>query len=259
MRAGAPGRPLAGWNVLVPRGGAWGDSVAAMLRAQGASPVVAPMINFAASDDGDALLSSLRRLAAGEFDWITVTSATTVDVLASFRAVVPERTRIAAVGETTAAALSAAGYRADFVPTDDNSASGMLREWVELPSSAEPQRILALRSSIAKPVLTAGLRRMGNDVESVVAYRTVGVTAPEHVVRQVADGGLQAILVTSGSVAEQVHAQFGAVPQSTIIACIGPTTAADARRYGLRVDLVAETPGAQSLIDSLVTAASGSA
>ncbi len=255
MRAGAPAKPLAGWNVLVPRGGAWGDSVAALLRAQGASPVVAPLINFAAADDGAALDSALRELADGAFDWITVTSATTVDVLASLRAVVPERTRIAAVGETTAAALSAAGYRADFVPSDDNSASGMLREWVELPSSAEPQRILALRSSIAKPVLTAGLRRMGNDVESVVAYRTVGVAAPQGVVQQVAEGALQAIMVTSGSVAEQVHAQFGEVPERTIVACIGPTTAADARRYGLRVDLVAETPGAQSLIDALVAAA----
>lgn len=255
MRAGAPGRPLSGWNVLVPRGGAWGDSVAALLRAHGAAPVIAPMINFAASEDAAALESALRELADGAFDWLTVTSATTVDVLASHRAVVPERTRIAAVGETTAAALAAAGYRADFVPTDDNSASGMLREWVELPSSAQPQRILALRSSIAKPVLTAGLRRMGNEVESVVAYRTVGLPVPERIVQQVAEGGLQAILVTSGSVAEQVHAQFGAVPERTIVACIGPTTAADARRYGLRVDLVAETPGAQALISALVAAA----
>ena len=28
------GKPLAGWRVLVPRGGPWGDGVAAALRAQ---------------------------------------------------------------------------------------------------------------------------------------------------------------------------------------------------------------------------------
>ncbi|MGH3703676.1 MAG: uroporphyrinogen-III synthase, partial [Agromyces sp.] len=39
------GKPLAGWRVLVPRGGPWGDGVAAALRARGASPVVAPLIN----------------------------------------------------------------------------------------------------------------------------------------------------------------------------------------------------------------------
>ena len=48
-------KPLDGWRVLVPRGGPWGDSVAASLRAQGAVPVVAPLINFAPTADQGAL------------------------------------------------------------------------------------------------------------------------------------------------------------------------------------------------------------
>ena len=83
----------AGWRVLVPRGGPWGDSVAADLRAKGASPVVAAMINFAPTADAPALEAALARLAAGGFDWVTVTSATTVDVLSAARAVVPPTTR----------------------------------------------------------------------------------------------------------------------------------------------------------------------
>src|SRR5829696_4886568 len=118
------GKPLAGWRVLVPRGGPWGDGVAAALRARGATPVVAPMINFAPTDDQPALEAALAKLAAGEFDWLTVTSATTVDVLSSYGAVIPETTKVAAVGETTAAALVAAGYHADIVPSEDNAASG---------------------------------------------------------------------------------------------------------------------------------------
>ncbi len=47
-------KPLKGWRVLVPRGGPWGDGVAYDLRAQGATPVVAPMINFAATQDAQA-------------------------------------------------------------------------------------------------------------------------------------------------------------------------------------------------------------
>ena len=74
-------KPLAGWRVLVPRGGPWGDSVAADIRAHGGSPVVAPMINFAPTSDEASLESALVSLAAGEFDWVTITSATTVDVL----------------------------------------------------------------------------------------------------------------------------------------------------------------------------------
>ncbi|WP_210508149.1 uroporphyrinogen-III synthase [Naasia sp. SYSU D00057] len=248
-------KPLSGWRVLVPRGGPWGHGVAADLRVQGASPIVAPMINFASTADAPALDQALARLADGGFDWMSVTSATTVDVLSSHRARVPARTRIAAVGETTSAALVAAGYRVDFVPTGDNSASGLLREWTDVTQASTPQRILALRSDIAKPVLTDGLRALGHEVESVVAYRTVGVPVDEAIRNDVSEGRVDAILVTSGSVAEQVQLQLGPVPEGTLVACIGPRTATDARAAGLRVDLVAAERSAESLITSLVEAA----
>jgi len=248
-------KPLAGWRVLVPRGGPWGDQVAANLRSRGAQPVVAPMINFAPTDDAPALDAALTRLAAGHFDWMTVTSATTVDVLTSHRVVVPPRTRIAAVGETTAAALIAAGYRVDIVPSEDNSARGLLEEWETATAGVIPLRVLTLRSEIAKPLLTEGLRRIGHDVESVVAYRTVGVPVSEQVVADVAAGLVQAVLVTSGSVAQQVQEQLGPIPEHTLIACIGPQTARDAAKVGLRVDVVADERSAESLIDVLVRAA----
>lgn len=249
------GKPLSGWRVLVPRGGPWGHGVAADLRAKGASPVVAPMINFASTADASALEQALHRLADGGFDWMSVTSATTVDVLSSHRVVVPERTRIAAVGETTAAALLAAGYRVDFVPSRDNSAAGLLREWTDVTQAAGSQRILALRSDIAKPILTDGLRAIGHEVESVVAYRTVGVPVDDSIRKDVAEGRVQGILVTSGSVAQQVQLQLGPVPPGTLVACIGPRTAADARAAGLRVDIVASERSAQSLIQALIAAA----
>jgi uroporphyrinogen-III synthase len=248
-------KPLVGWRVLVPRGGPWGHEVAADLRAQGATPVVAPMINFAGTEDTPALEAALGKLADGGFDWISVTSATTVDVLSAHRAVIPAHTRIAAVGETTAAALLAAGFRVDFVPTADNSARGLLDEWTEVIESAVPQRILALRSDIARPVLTDGLRTMGHEVESVVAYRTVGVPVDDAIRSDIANGRFRAVFVTSGSVAVQVHEQFGLVPQETLVVCIGPRTAADARANGLRVDLVASARSASSLIDALLAVA----
>lgn len=249
-------KPLEGWRVLVPRGGPWGDSVAANLRAKGAAPVVAPMINFAPTDDEDALRAALADLAAGGFDWLTVTSATTVDVLASHEAVIPPTTKVAAVGETTAGALAAAGYRVDIVPHEDNSARGLLQEWTSATDGVVPLRVLTLRSEIAKPLLTQGLMRVGHDVRSVVAYRTVGVAASEQVRGDVASGRINAVLVTSGSVAQQVQEQLGPIPASTVVVCIGPRTAKDARDYGLKVDAIADDRTAESLIDALVREAS---
>jgi uroporphyrinogen-III synthase len=131
----------------------------------------------------------------------------------------------------------------------------LLAEWEAATNGVVPLRVLTLRSEIAKPLLTEGLKRIGHDVQSVVAYRTVGVDVPESVVKDVAEGRVQAILVTSGSVAEQVQLQLGPIPESTLVAAIGPQTARDARAVGLRVDVIADERSASSLIDAVVRVA----
>ena len=242
-------KPLAGWRVLVPRGGKWGDGVAASLRSFGAVPVIAPLINFAASDDEAGLAVALAELQSGAFDWIVVTSATTVDVLMSQNVVIPSDTRIAAVGETTGAALALAGYRVDFVPEADNSARGLVKEW---PHGDISGRVLVPQSDIAEPTLVSGLTALGLAVEFVSAYRTVGVPVTDHVRADVADGRIAAILVSSGSVARQIALQLAPLPVSTVVACIGPRTAYDARAAGLVVNVIAESRSAASLVESLV-------
>jgi uroporphyrinogen-III synthase len=242
------GKPLAGWRVLVPRGGRWGDNVAATLRSVGATPVIAPLINFASAEDPTALARALHDLAEGAYDWLVVTSATTVDVLVSQGTRVPESTRIAAVGETTSAALTLSGYRVDFVPTRDNSARGLVKEW---PASDIRGRVLIPQSDIAEPTLVAGLEKVGFAVEFVTAYRTVGVPIAAEIAADVAAGRVQALLVTSGSVARQVAAQLAPLPEETVVVCIGPRTAFDARAAGLTVHVIAEERSAESLVGAL--------
>lgn len=243
------GKPLTGWRVLVPRGGKWGDSVAATLRSYGATPVIAPMINFAGAENAAELSSALKRLESGAFDWLVITSATTVDVLVGQEVVLPEATRVAAVGETTGAALALAGYRVDFVPDGDNSARGLVKEW---PASDIAGRVLIPQSDIAEPTLVAGLAQLGLDVEYVTAYRTVGVPVAESVAADAASGRIRAVLVTSGSVARQVQSQLAPLPEETVVAAIGPRTAFDARAAGLSVHVIAETRSALGLVEALV-------
>lgn len=242
-------KPLGGWRVLVPRGGTWGDNVAAALRRFGAVPVVAPLINFASTEDPSALANALHELQDGQFDWRVVTSATTVDVLSGQDVTVPEGTRIAAVGETTAVALQLAGYPVDFVPGSDNSARGLVKEW---PASDIRGRVLIPQSDIAEPTLVAGLERLGFAVEYVTAYRTVGVPLAAGVRADLESGRIGGVLVTSGSVARQLAAQLPGLPASTVVVCIGPRTAFDARAAGLPVHAIAEERSADSLIEALV-------
>jgi uroporphyrinogen-III synthase len=241
-------KPLAGWRVLVPRGGKWGDGVAASLRSRGAIPLIAPLINFASTDNEVALAEAFGRLQSGSFDWLVVTSATTVDVLMSQQISVPQTTRVAAVGETTAAALQLAGYHVDFVPEADNSARGLVREW---PGAAGSGRVLIPHSDIAEPTIVAGLATLGLDVEYVAAYRTVGVPVSDEVAADVASGRVRAVLVTSGSVARQIAEQLAPLPTETVVACIGPRTAFDARGAGLTVHLIAEIRSAEALVEAL--------
>ena len=242
-------KPLTGWRVLVPRGGKWGDSIAADLRSYGAIPVIAPMINFASSGDGPALEAALTELQNGSFDWVVITSATTVDVLMSQRVVIPAQTKVAAVGETTGAALGLAGYRVDYVPEADNSARGLVKEW---PKTEISGRVLIPQSDIAEPTLVSGLAELGLDAQFVSAYRTVGVPVADNVRTDVASGRIRAVLVTSGSVARQISTQLAPLPDTTVLACIGPRTAFDARAAGLSVHAIAENRSAASLVDALV-------
>lgn len=240
-------KPLLGWRVLVPRGGMWGDGVAAQLRALGAVPVIAPLINFAGTESPERLATEFDALQAGEYQWLVVTSATTVDVLVGHGVRVPETTRIAAVGETTAHVLQLAGYPVDFVPSD-HSARGLVREW---PGRDAADRVLVPQSEIAEPTLVSGLTDRGVAATFVSAYRTVGVAAPAEVGADVADGSIGALLVSSGSIARQIATQFAPIPPSTVVVCIGPRTAFDARAAGLTVHRIAEERSMQSLVRAL--------
>ncbi len=228
--------------------------MAARLREFGGIPVIAPMLNFASSEDPAALANALHKLQDGQFDWLVLTSSTTVDVLVSQGTRIPDNTRVAAVGETTAAALMFAGYRVDFVPTSDNSARGLVKEW---PASEIRGRVLVPQSDVAEPTLVAGLSKLGFIAEFVTAYRTVGVPVSPDVAADVASGRIGALLITSGSVARQVATQLTPLPEGTIIVCIGPRTAFDTRAAGLPVHAIAEERTSESLIDALVDYVTG--
>jgi len=240
-------KPLLGWGVLVPRGGMWGDGVAAQVRLLGANPVIAPLINFACTEQPDQLAQEFEALNDGAYGWLVVTSATTVDVLVGHRVTVPATTRVAAVGETTANALQLAGYSVDFVPSD-HSARGFVREW---PGTPEQGSVLVPQSEIAEPTLVSGLGERGITARFVNAYRTVGVPASPTVVADVASGRIRALIVSSGSIARQIAEQFAPLPESTVVVCIGPRTAFDARAAGLTVHRIADERSTQALVRAL--------
>lgn len=241
-------QPLSGLRVLVPRGGTWGELVSHALRERGAIPVISPLVDFAGTSEEAKLVAALKQLEEGTFDWLTATTSTIVGVLAHHGAVIHPRTKLAVVGEATEAAFIKAGYEVARTPSaEKNTAEGLLETWPEI-NSGEKLKVLTLRSNVAKPVLTAGLIDRGHDVTQVVAFRTVGVPSSVHTHEDVASGHINALLVASPIIAQEVHTQFADRPKDTIVACVGAAAREEAARIGLCASDCHEHPIARELI-----------
>ncbi|MDP4586472.1 MAG: uroporphyrinogen-III synthase [Microbacteriaceae bacterium] len=242
-------RRLGDQTVLIPRGGRFSEDITNRLTVLGAQTVVAPVVNFAAADDNDGLQNQLNRLRDGSFDWVVLTSATTVDVLQHEKVEIPAHTRVAAIGETTAQALSFANIPVDFIPTNDNSPRGFLNA---LPEGFLDASVLVPHSETSEPILASGFDERGVKATFVSAYRTVGVPMPADVIERVRSGDITAILVSSGSVARQLALQLSPIPPTTAVICIGPRTAYDAREAGLSVSHSAAERSNEALVDALL-------
>ncbi|PYF98280.1 uroporphyrinogen-III synthase/uroporphyrinogen III methyltransferase / synthase [Georgenia satyanarayanai] len=240
---------LAGRTLLLPRTDA-ADRLAHAAEEAGARTVTADLIRHETVTPTDELDAALRD--AGSVDWVALTSATTVAVIAERAAALGTTTaqlltgpRVAVVGRATGAALAAHGVGADLVPPERSSAVDLLAVWPEGSGT-----VLVPRSEIAAPTLVAGLRERGWQVRDVVAYRTVPVTVPDPAVAGLLDGGgVDVVVLTSGSTASAFAALYGTAAPARVCA-IGTSTADAARRAGLPVHAVADHQTTAGLLEA---------
>lgn len=148
-----------------------------------------------------------------QVDWIIVTSATTVPMVAGRW---PTAARVAAVGPATARALTSSGIQVDLVPAL-SSGAGIL---AAMPPGSG-QRVWLPRSDLANPALPAGLRELGYDVIDQAVYRTRPVAVPPGIEAGLVAGDYAAVVVHSPSAVRALPAC-----DVTAVAIGAPTTAA---------------------------------
>jgi uroporphyrinogen III methyltransferase/synthase len=245
-------QPLVGRRIVVTRAGEAGQRLAAQLRDLGAVPIVCPAITIRPPHDlapFDATLTALET-----YDWLVCTSVNAVtallDRLPTARGGLrrPRHVRIGAVGNATAAALRAAGWEPDCVPTTQTAAA-----LADALGDVAGQRILFPASELARPDLTETLRPRGAIVTVVTAYRTIAAppVQTDALKAQLHTGAIDAVTFTSPSTVRGfLPLLAGVLPntQRPAIICIGPVTAAAARDAGL---LVAATAAAHSTVGLL--------
>lgn len=242
---------LAGKRVLIPRGGAWGDRLRGEIERRGGHGVIAPLIESRPPRDVAARDAAFARLAAGEYAWVFITSAATVEQLVAADAAIPAGTRIAAVGRATARAVADAGFEVEFVPVGTSSATSMITQWCAGRSPRSTGRCLVLRSDLAMAVISDELELQGYDVDVCIAYRTVGVDLDPAVAADVRTGTIDTVLLTSLSVGRELRRQVGIPGPEVFIASIGPGTTRDAEKLGYTVHHTAHSQSVDALLAEL--------
>lgn len=235
-------------RVLVASGGSAGAHLAEAVLRRGGEPVRGPLIATAPPSDPGALAAAVDDWNERRYDWLAVTSANGAAATAAAR---PDAGRFAAVGPATAAELQHRGIATVLTPADDFTAAGLADAMLAAFGAERKQRVLLPLSESAGTVLETTLREAGHEVTRVGAYRTVPTADDPALAAAIAAGAIDAILVTSGSIAREVARRFAPLPPGVVLAAIGDPAARALSDCGLAAQIIAERHTADGLIDAL--------
>ena len=249
-------KPLWGKKVLITRSRSQASRLKEIMRDLGADPIELPTIQTVPLEDYTELDGALERLA--EFGWVFFTSANAVEAVferlaASGRdARVFGPAKVGAIGPATAQVLAQRGIVPDYLP-DTSTAQAVADEISDW--NWKGVKVLLPGADIGRDLLAQKLTSLGAQVEQVAAYRTTPAPNIGRLAREALDEGIDIATFTSSSTVRNLLEALngdGSRLESSVIACIGPTTAATAREMGLRVDLVAERHNVEGLAESVV-------
>jgi len=222
--------PLRGKRILITRSREQAADFAAKLREVGAHPVLFPVITFIPLPRAP-LEKALQ--AIDDYSWLIFTSVNGVEFFFAAYDGQP-LPPVAAVGSATLARLEALGIRVDFVPerfTGAELAAGLGR--------LDGRRVLLPRASKGRPEIVTGLQEQGAQVDDIPLYDTVTATPSAAAWAELAQG-FDVITFTSPSSVRNFMKIAGAewrphLHTQAKVACIGPSTAAEAQKFELPV------------------------
>src|SRR5215216_597912 len=262
---GSKSQPLAGKTILITRPLAQSKEMTLLVEGLGARAVHCPTIEVVEPSDCTALDAAIKQLAT--YNWIVFTSANGANFFFHRLAeklfnVAPSMNHlvVCAIGPATAKAIENAGVRVD-VTAADSKAEGALQAIIEHAggeSGIRGLRFLIPRARIAREILPIELGRLGAHVDAVETYQTVKPdTDIESIIRLLKEGAADAITFTSSSTVANFAALVGAADlssllQNTLVACIGPVTAATALEHGLRNIVQPEVYNTSALVEAIV-------
>lgn len=249
-------KPLFGKRIVVTRAREQASELKRLFEESGANVLQFPTIEIAPPATWD----SLDRAVATRYDWVIFTSVNGVAawferLFASGRDVrALAGTKVAAVGQATAAELRTRGIQPDVVPERFISTD-------LLPVLAADQRgvrTCVVRAAEGRDELIEELRRRGGEVELAVAYQTKAADYDLGELRElIAADAIDVVTFTSASTVDHFFGPLTdderrRVNARALLASIGATTSEAIRRYGKEPDVVASQATVAALHDAVV-------
>jgi uroporphyrinogen III methyltransferase/synthase len=258
------GSPLAGKRVLITRSRAQASTLAELLAAEGAHPIVLPALELERRVDEPAFDAAVEGLRAGGYAWTVFTSTNAVETMfellraRGIDARAFAGVRVCAIGGATAEALAARGLLADLVPPEAVGESVVEAMVAAGGAALAGARVLLPRAEGGRAVLPDGLRAAGATVDEVTLYVAAPpASAPPEALALLRTGNIDAVAFTSSSTVRNLLTVLGedagarAGVTGALVACIGPATAETARSAGLSVDVEAAEHSVPGLVAAL--------
>jgi uroporphyrinogen III methyltransferase/synthase len=250
-------RPLFGKGVVITRPEKQADDLAKLLAKEGANPIHFPTIKIVPPLNWRELDAAIKKLE--EYEWLIFTSAN--GVLFFFERLYAKKkdirdlkgVKICCIGPATAQQVENKGIRVDLVPTKFIS-EGILKSFSAI--NLKGKKILLARAAEARDVLPEGLKKLGAQVDVVTAYETVGSGKKKKELEEMLkENQVDVITFTSSSTVNNFIKIMGSsfkLPEDVNIACIGPVTAATAKKAGFAVDIHQEEYTMEGLVGALI-------
>lgn len=253
-------QPLSGRRIAVTRAREQASELTGKLVALGAEVIELPLIHVSKEIDKQTLADCLLEL--GGYDWAVFTSPNGVRFFFDefFRLFDDIRSlgllRIACIGESTAAAVSALHLKVECQPKVASAEA--LAEELIATGSLDSARVLVITGSLNRDTLVKKLDEARAIVDELQVYKTeqVDVTGLP-VTAEFRAKGADAILFASSSAVFSYASQLASIQplagaQRPLMGAIGPQTSDALKQSGFAVDFAAKTPGLDALVDALL-------
>jgi uroporphyrinogen III methyltransferase/synthase len=256
-------RPLFGRRIVITRSREQARELCDLVENLGARAIEAPTFALIPPDDPEAV--DRAAASAGSYTWIIFESANAVDRFLASLTRGPRDVRalggvsLCAIGPSTAERLAVHALKADVI-IPEFRAEG-IAETLDAIRAIDGHRVLLVRPDHLRDVLANDLSSHGAAVTDLVAYRTApespDTPKAQELYRMLLDGAIDAVTFTSPTGVRRFVDLFGReqaadLLNTTVVASIGPVTAAAAAEFGINTTILPDTYTVDGLVNALI-------